>query len=602
MPNDMPGGMSQSAMATDVDVVPALKKFLRYISRYKALIITSVVLSLAGAICNLVGPSRLGEITDLISDGLSGTVDLDAIGQIGVFLVVIYVAGFLMNYVQGILMAKVSQWVARDMRSDISEKIDRLPLAYLDSHPTGDTLSRVTNDVDTVNQMMNQSLSSFVTSVSQLIGALIMMYVTNAIMATAGVIATLIGVVVMAIIIRKSQPWFNRQQNDLADINSQCSEVYDGLDVVRTTNAEDQFRERFHATNAKLHEAAWKSSFYSNLNQPLMIFISNFAYVAVCVAGGMLAVTGQIEIGTIVAFMIYIRLFTQPLQTFSQIATSLQSMAAACDRVFEFLDADEVADESHKTAKLGDENGHVEGAVEFDHVRFGYEPGHEIIHDFSAEAKPGQKIAIVGPTGAGKTTMVNLLERFYEVDDGRITIDGTSTLDVRREDVRNQFAMVLQDTWIFEGTLRENLAFDTKSVTDQMLDEVCAACGLTGYVESLPDGYDTKIGDASSMSAGQRQLITIARAMLKNSPLLILDEATSSVDTRTELKVQEAMDKLMTGRTSFVIAHRLSTIKNADLILVMEHGDIVEEGTHEELLAKGGAYAKLYNSQFEQAA
>ena len=601
MPNNMPGGVSQSAMESDVEVVPALKQFAHYIAKYKGLIITAVVLSMIGAVCTLVGPGKLGEITDLITAGLTGSMDIDAITSIAIFLVWVYVIGFVLNYIQGRIMANVSQRISQDMRRDISEKIDRLPLAYLDSHPTGDTLSRVTNDVDTVNQMMNQSLSTMVSSLTQLVGALIMMIITNWVMTLAGFVATLIGVVIMVVLVRVSQPWFTKQQNELANINSQCSEVYDGLDVVRTTNATDQVVERFHATNDKLYEAAYKSSFLSGLNMPVMIFIGNLSYVAVCITGALLAINGTIEFGVIVSFMIYIRLFTQPLQNISQAATSLQSMAAACQRVFEFLDADEVEDESYKTEKLGDENGKVKGSVEFKNVRFGYTPDHEIIHDFSAEAKPGQKIAIVGPTGAGKTTMVNLLERFYEVDGGSILVDGKSTRDVRREDVRNQFSMVLQDTWIFEGTLRENLAFDTKSVTDEMLDEACEACGLTGYVESLPDGYDTMLGDSSSMSAGQRQLITIARAMLKNAPLLILDEATSSVDTRTELKVQEAMDKLMQGRTSFVIAHRLSTIRNADLILYMEHGDIIEKGTHEELLAKGGSYAKLYNSQFEAA-
>ena len=602
MPSSMPGGMSQDAMAQDVEIVPAFKRFIRYIHKYHPLIITCMVLSLAGAICNLIGPSWLGEVTDLITEGLSGTMDMGTIERICLFLVVIYLAGFALNYIQGRIMARVSQLIAQDMRHDISEKIDRLPLSYLDSHPTGDTLSRVTNDVDTVNQMMNQSLSTMVSSICQLVGSLIVMFATNAIMTVAGLVATLLGVLIMVFIIRRSQPWFTRQQSELAEINSQCSECYDGLDVIRTTNAADAVRERFHATNERLHEAAYKSSFLSGLNMPIMIFIGNLSYVAVCIAGALLTMSGAIEFGVVVSFMIYIRLFTQPLQNISQAATSVQSMAAACDRVFEFLEADEVEDESGKTARLGDKDGKVAGSVTFDHVRFGYVPGYEIIHDFSAEAKPGQKVAIVGPTGAGKTTMVNLLERFYEVDGGAIRIDGTSTRDVRREDVRNQFSMVLQDTWIFEGTLRENLAFDTRSVTDEMLDEACEACGLTGYVESLPDGYDTMLTDASSMSAGQRQLITIARAMLKNAPLLILDEATSSVDTRTELKVQDAMDKLMSGRTSFVIAHRLSTIRNADLILYMEHGDIIEKGTHEELLAKGGRYAKLYNSQFDQAA
>ncbi|MCI1666135.1 MAG: ABC transporter ATP-binding protein/permease [Atopobiaceae bacterium] len=593
----MPGTGNQQAMGEDADIKGAFSSLAGYLGAMKWPVIIAVVFSFAGAILNLMGPSRLGEVTDLITAGLTGDVDIAAIEAIAWVLVGLYVGGLILNYAQGFIMATVSQRISQNMRRDISEKIDRLPLRYLDSHPTGDTLSRVTNDVDTVGQTMNQSLSTLVSSICQLVGALILMLATNVLMTVAGVVATIIGVVLVIGLVKKSQPHFTAQQEELGDINGQVEEIYDGLDVVRTHNGEDSAQRRFHATNDRLYEAAWKSSFLSGLNMPIMIFIGNLSYVAVCVTGAVLAMSGQIEFGVIVSFMLYIRLFTQPLQNISQAATSVQSMAAACQRVFDFLAEDEVADESDKTERIEK----VEGRVTFHHVKFGYEPDRTIINDFTATAQPGQKVAIVGPTGAGKTTIVNLLERFYEVDEGRITLDGKSTLEVPRADVRNQFGMVLQDTWIFEGTLRENLVFDTEGVTDDKLDEACEACGLTGYVDSLPDRYDTKIDDSSAMSAGQRQLITIARAMLKDAPLLILDEATSSVDTRTELKVQKAMDTLMEGRTSFVIAHRLSTIRDADMILVMEHGDIVEKGDHEELLAKGGAYAKLYNSQFDES-
>lgn len=476
---------------------------------------------------------------------------------------VIYAVGFLLNFAQGYLMANATQYATARMRSEVSDKIDRLPLKFLDRKPTGEVLSLVSNDVDSVAQSMNQSMSTLVSSLAQLIGSIIMMVATNWVMAVAGIASALLGMVLTSGIIRRSQPYFARQQAALGAVDDQVEEVMGGLDVVKVCNGEDGERELFGRSNATLEDAAWKSAFLS---------------------------------GTMMPHMIYIRLFTQPLQNISQAASSVQTMAAACERVFDFLEEDEMDDESAKPARIESPRGEVD----FRHVRFGYEEGTDIIRDFSAKALAGKKVAIVGPTGAGKTTLVNLLMRFYEVGNGGIYIDGVNIADVTRENLHEQFGMVLQDTWFFQGTLRENIAFDAEGVGDERLDEVCEACGLLKWVRSLPAGYDTEL-EPGSVSAGQRQLITIARAMVKDAPLLILDEATSPVDTRTELRVQRAMDALMEGRTSFVIAHRLSTIRDADLILVMEHGDVVESGNHEELLAAGGAYAKLYNSQFEEA-
>ena len=587
------GGMPVSS-GEKTDLGHAFRRLFSYARKYTRPVIVASVLAIAGAVLNLLGPNKLGEMTDLIQAGLTGSVDLDAVRSLGIVLVVIYVTAFVLNYVQAVIMADVTQRLTQDMRGDMSAKIDRLPLKYLDGTPTGDTLSLFSNDVDSVATSLNQSISTIVSSLAQLLGAAIMMFATNWQMAASGIAAALVGMVATSAIIRKSQPYFVRQQDALAQVNDQVEEVTGALDVVRVCNAAPSERKRFAGLNASLEDANWKSNFLSMSMQPLMIFVSNFAYVVVCVVGGALAINGTIGFGVVVAFMIYIRLFTQPLQTLSQAATSVQTLAAACERVFDFLGEEELPDESEKTARIG----RAKGNVTFDHVSFGYDPDREIIHDFNAEVKADQKVAIVGPTGAGKTTMVNLLQRFYEVDSGSISIDGIKTSDVTRADVHDQFAMVLQDTWFFKGTLRENIAFDTPDVDDETLAQACAACGLTDYVDSLPHGLDTEL-EPNDLSAGQRQLITIARAMVKGAPMLILDEATSSVDTRTELKVQEAMDRLSSGRTSFVIAHRLSTIRDADMILYMEDGDIKEQGTHEELLAKGGRYARLYQSQFD---
>lgn len=568
-----------------------------YIGKYKWVILAAGLLSITGAILNLIGPSKLSEVTNMITDGLNGSIDLVSISRIAILLAGLYLLGFILNLSQGWIMATVTQRITGNMRTDIEKKTGRMPLKYFDSHALGNTLSIVSNDVDTFSQSMNQSFSTLVSSLALLLGSVIMMLLTNWIMAVTGIAAALIGMVLMMAVISRSQGYFTTQQQVLGKIDGQIEEIYSGHNVVKVYNGEKMAKKEFHEMNDQLYDCAWKSQYMSGIMMPLMIFIGNLSYVAVCITGAVLAVKGSISFGTIVAFMLYIRLFTQPLQNISQAATSVQSMAAACERIFEFLHEEELEDESGKTAKIAD----VKGDVVFSHVRFGYDPEKVIIRDFSAEAAAGRKIAIVGPTGAGKTTMVNLLMRFYEIGGGTIQIDGNTTKNLKRENLRDQFAMVLQDTWIFEGTLRENLVYNKADVPDARLNEVCEAAGLSGFVSRLPKGYDTVISDQTSLSAGQKQLITIARAMVKDAPLLILDEATSSVDTRTELKVQKAMDILMEGRTSFVIAHRLSTIRNADLILVMKDGDIIEKGSHEELLAKGGFYAELYNSQFEKA-
>ena len=494
-------------------------------------------------------------------------------------------------------MATITQNVTKNMRHDIESKINRLPLKYFDSVPIRDVLSRVTNDVDTIGQMMNQSFSTLVSSAALLLGSLIMMFSTNAMMATSGVLATLLGIFLMFLVIGKSQVHFKGQQEELGIIDGQIEEIYGGHTVVKLYNAVADAREKFHDSNERLFNSAWKAQFLSGIMMPLMIFIGNLAYVVVCIVGAILAAKGSISFGVIVAFMLYIRLFTQPLQNLSQAATSVQSMAAACERVFDFLSEEEIGDESDKKEFLQT----VKGDVTFSHVRFGYEEEQTIIKDFSAQIKAGQKVAIVGPTGAGKTTMVNLLMRFYEINSGKIQIDGMDIGNLTRDNIHNLFGMVLQDTWLFEGTIRENICYGKKNISDERLDEICEAVGLLDMIHQEPEGYDTVLDDKASLSIGQKQLITIARAMVEDAPLMILDEATSSVDTRTELKVQKAMDLLTNGRTSFVIAHRLSTIRNADLILVMKDGDVIESGNHEELLKRKGFYAALYNSQFEEA-
>lgn len=581
------------------DLIGTWKKLLGYCKSYIAFIIIALICAVGGTVLTLIGPDKLSDITKYIQQGLiSGNVDLDAVFGVAVTLVCFYAISWLLSAMQSFIMATVTQRVSKSMRNDISHKINRLPMWYYNRTSTGDVLSRVTNDVDSIGQSLNQSVGSLITQIVLFFGSLIMMLVTNRIMALSAVAATLIGLVLMLGIMSRSQKYFIRQQKDLGLLNGHVEEIYAGHTVVKAYNGEAQAEKEFDKLNNNLRNSGFKAHSLSGLMMPLMTFIGNFAYVAVCIVGGTLAINGSIGIEVIVAFMLYVRYFTQPLSQISQSMQSLQSAAAAGERVFEFLEAEEMENESGKTARL--EN--VNGSVEFRNVKFGYEDTDKtVINDFSATAKPGQKIAIVGPTGAGKTTMVNLLMRFHEIQGGEIRIDGISTKDVTRENVHDQFCMVLQDTWLFEGTVKENLIYSTPNVSDEKIREACKAVGLDHFIKTLPKGYDTVLSDQVNLSQGQKQQLTIARAMIADKPMLILDEATSSVDTRTELQIQNAMDKLMHGRTSFVIAHRLSTIKNADLILVMKDGDIIESGDHEELLEKGGFYAELYNSQFEEA-
>lgn len=540
----------------------------------------------------------MDKLPDSVYSLIAPSIDMDKVQQIGFILVTFYALSYLFSAIQGWITAGVTQRVSQQLRGDISRKINRLPMAFYNRTSTGDILSRVTNDVDLISQSLNQSISNLITSVILLFGSLLMMLITNLWMTLTAILASLLGFVVMFAIMGRSQKYFARQQRHLGALNGHIEEMYTGHTVVKAYNGEAAAQQTFDEMNDKLRESGFRAQTLAGMMMPVMTFVGNLGYVAVCVVGGAMALNDMISFGVIVAFMMYVRYFTQPLSQIAQAVQSLQSAAAAGERVFEFLEAEEMPDESGKKSDIGA----VQGTVDFDHVRFGYEDTDKIvIHDFSAHAKPGQKIAIVGPTGAGKTTMVNLLMRFHDIQSGEIRIDGVPTNEMTREAVREQFCMVLQDTWLFEGTLRENLIYCTENVSDEKMIAACKAVGLDHFIRTLPKGYDTVVGDQLSLSQGQKQQLTIARAMIADKPMLILDEATSSVDTRTEQQIQSAMDKLMENRTSFVIAHRLSTIRNADLILVMNHGDIVESGTHEELLAKGGFYADLYNSQFEQA-
>jgi len=593
-----PGGMGmQGPGEKPNDFKGTISKLCLYGKQYIPVIIIAMCLALAGSILTVIGPNKLGNLTNEIQKNLFGQIDMGIITSIAIVLGIIYIASFSFSYTQNYIMATIAQRIAKRLRNDISEKINRIPLKYFDGRAFGDTLSRVTNDVDTLGTALNSSIGSIVSAAATFAGCLFMMFYTNWIMAVSGIFASLLGFALMMIIMKKSQKYFVTQQKELGSINGLIEEVYSGHTVVKAYNGEKAASLTFHGKNRKLYDNAWKSQFMSGLMMPIMGFVGNFGYVVVCIVGAALVLNGSITIGTIVSFMLYIRLFTFPLSTLAQAATSLQSAAAAGERVFEFLEEEEMSDEASKTGKLDS----IRGDVEFCNVRFGYDADRVIIKDFSAKIKAGQKVAIVGPTGAGKTTMVNLLMRFYEVNQGQILIDGRSIDDLTRENVHNLFCMVLQDTWMFEGTIRENIVYANKDVSEEQLIRACKAVGLHHFIKTLPEGYDTVLDDGANLSAGQKQLVTIARAMIQNAPLLILDEATSSVDTRTEKIIQEAMDKLTEGRTSFVIAHRLSTIKNADLILVMNDGDIVEAGNHEELLAKNGFYAELYNSQFEEA-
>ena len=575
-----------------------------YIRGFQLPFLLAVIGAIVSATITVIGPDKLKEITNTITKGLTPTatgmipgINLDKVGKIALTLAILYVISAVVGYIQSFTVATIVQRFSQRLRKAIQTKINKVPLSYFDSHSQGDTLSRVTNDVDLLGQSLNQSLGTLVTSTMLLIGSIFMMFHSNVSMALTAIGSVLIGFVLVMVIMGSSQPLFKRQQNNLAAINGYVEEIYSGHNVVTSYNAAGETSETFKKLNTNLYKSMWQSQFLSGIMMPLMIFVGNFGYVMVCVVGAIKVINGDITMGDVVAFMTYVRIFSQPLSQIAQAFTQMQSATAAMSRVFEFLEEEEMEDESHKERQLSD----VKGEVTFDNVFFGYSKDKTIIHDFSAVAKPGQKVAIVGPTGAGKTTIVNLLMKFYEIDKGQIAIDGVDTRLMSREEVHDQFSMVLQDTWLFEGTIKENLIYNQENITDEQVVAAAKAVGVHHFIMTLPDGYDTYLDDSVTLSIGQKQLLTIARALLKDAPLRILDEATSSVDTRTEELIQKAMDKLMEGRTSFVIAHRLSTIKNADLILVMKDGNIIEQGSHDELMTEGGFYADLYNSQFEVA-
>ena len=581
-----------------------LKEMARYLKPYFPLILIAVVASVIATILQIIGPDKLKLITDEITKGLPkmvkgkpvmAAIDMDKVKSITMMLVIFYGSSLLLNLLQRFIMADVTQKISKSFREKIANKVNKLPFSYFDNTTFGDILSRVTNDVDTISQSLNQSVGSLLTSVVMLVGTVVMMIYNSGILTVTTILSSLVGFVVIIIIMKKSQKHFKAQQENLGDINGQIEEVYTGHDVIKAYNAGEMMIDEFEETNTKLYTSAWKSQFLSGLMMPVMQFAGNFSYVMVCIVGGALAINGKISFGVIVAFMIYVRLFTNPLSDIAQSFNTLQRAAAAGERVFEFLNEKEL-EEENVTEKLD----RAKGEVEFKDVRFGYNPDKIIIKDFSVKVNPGEKIAIVGPTGAGKTTIVNLLMRFYEINDGQILVDGIDTKKLSRDNLRDQFCMVLQDSWVFEASVRENITFGEENITDEELIDVCKRVNLDHFIRTLPQGYDTILNDKQSLSQGQLQLLTIARAMVSHAPMLILDEATSSVDTRTEIIVQDAMDELAKGRTSFVIAHRLSTIKNADLILVMKDGDIVEKGKHDELLAQDGFYAQLYNAQFER--
>ncbi|WP_455238118.1 ABC transporter ATP-binding protein [Streptococcus sp.] len=567
-----------------------------YLKGFHLFFLSAILFSIVSSVITVIGPDKLKEITDTITKGMGGDIDIDKITSIALTLAILYGVGALVSYSSSFIISTMIQRFAERLRNAIAEKINRVPLQYFDSHEQGDTLSRVTNDVDLMTQSFNQSLVQMVSSVVLLIGSIFMMFKTDWHLAVTAIVSVFAGFALSSIIMVKSQPLFKQQQDNLAKVSGYVEEIYSGHNVVISYNGRHQAKDHFDAINQDLYHSMWKSQFFSGIMMPLMQFVGNFGYVMVCIVGAVLTINGDITIGTIVAFMTYVRIFTQPIGQMAQGITQLQSASAAMGRVFEFLDEEEMEDESQKTRQLEVPKGHVT----FEHVRFGYSPDKTIIHDFTAEAKPGQKVAIVGPTGAGKTTMVNLLMRFYDIQDGKISIDGVDTKAMSREEVHDAFSMVLQDTWLFEGTIRENLVFNQTDISDEAVEAATRAVGVHHFIRTLPNGYDTVLDDSVTLSVGQKQLLTIARALLKDAPLLILDEATSSVDTRTEELIQKAMDKLMEGRTSFVIAHRLSTIRNADLILVMKDGNIIEQGNHQELMSQNGFYADLYNSQFTE--
>lgn len=592
----MHGYRMNAGKGEKASVKGALADTSGYMKKSVPAVLAALVLAAIGALLTIVGPGYVGRIATIMSDGLFTGIDLAAIAKIGIFLAGIYIVSAVCTFIQHYIMATVTLKMSYRMRADLSEKINRVPQKTFNTTSQGDILSRITNDVSTLQQGLTNSLPTIISASTQFVGCLIMMFVTEWRLALAALGVTFLGMLVLVLILSRSQKYFLRRQESLGTLNGYVEEMYSGQSVVRISRAEAEVKQRFGGMNADVYDAEWRSQFLSGMMQPLMNVVGNTAYVAVAVLGSVLALSGAIEFGVIVAFILYVRLFTSPLTQIAQGMTNMQTASASARRIFDFLGSEELPDESGKPAEVPA----VRGAIRFDHVRFSYpdSPDKVIIKDFSAAVKPGQKVAIVGPTGAGKTTMVNLLMRFYELTGGSIMIDGVPTTEMRRETLHSMFAMVLQDTWLFEGTVRENLVYNMTGITDDMLERVCRACGLDDFVHSLPQGFDTVLSESVSISAGQKQLLTIARAMLQNAPMLILDEATSSVDTRTEAVIQRAMDTLTADRTSFVIAHRLSTIKNADLILVMRDGDVVESGNHETLMQQGGFYADLYNSQF----
>lgn len=577
------------------NVKSSMLELLRYLKPWYKPIVISLIFSLVGTLLTIIAPDKLADLTNNISDGLQKGIDMDVIIKSILIILAIYISANLVTCAASYIMITVMQKLAWSMRTSISQKINKLPLKFFDKVTVGDVLSRITNDVDTISSALNSSITTLVQAVVQFVGVTIIMFATSGRLALTAIGSSILGFVLMFFIVLRSRKYFRQQQQNLGDMNGHVEEMYSGHNIVRAYGATAQSKKEFDRINDNLYNSAWKSQFFSGMLMPLMGFVGSLGYVAVCIVGATLTMSGAIRFGTVIAFISYVKLFTNPLSQISQAVSSLMSAGAAGERVFGFLAEEEMPDDSGCTAHID----HVRGKVEFENVRFGYDEDKPIIHDFSADIEPGQKVAIVGYTGAGKTTMVNLLMRFYELWSGQIKIDGVLVSQMRRSDVHAMFGMVLQDTWLFDGTYRENIAYGKPGVTDEQVEAACKLVGLDHYIKTLPKGYDTELNDRSSLSAGQRQLLTIARAMVENAPMIILDEATSSVDTRTEVLVQKAMDRLTRGRTSFVIAHRLSTIRDADLILVMDKGDIVESGTHEQLLEKGGLYKELYTSQFE---
>lgn len=595
----MPGPQRNMYATKEKADFKALGKLLKYCKTYVVAIIVALIFAMIAAITSIIGPNKINDLMDVIESGIKSIdgIHMPDFLKICYFLISIYILGAIVNYGQQFIMADVTQKTSKRLRSDINKKINQLPLSYFDTTTRGDILSRITNDVDTISQTLSSTISNLVNAITLFIGVIIMMFLVNWVLALVTITSSVIGFLLIFLILSFSQKYFNKRQKNLGDMNGHIEEIYSNHHVVKSYNGENKAIEQFNVINNELYRNNYKSQFLSGLMQPIMNFSGNLSYASIFIVGVFLILNGNpnVGFGTIISFTIYARLFSQPLSTFAQSLTSIQQASAASKRVFEMLEAPNLEDESKKDKKLEE----VKGDVEFRNVQFGYNDNNIIIKNFSIKLKSGQKVAIVGPTGAGKTTIVNLLMRFYEVTSGDILIDGVSIKDMKREEVHNLFDMILQDTWLFHGTVRENLVYNKENVTEETLDKVCKAVGLHHFIQTLPNGYDTILDDSINISEGQKQQLTIARAMIKDAPLLILDEATSSVDTSTEIVIQNAMDQLTIGRTSFVIAHRLSTIKNANIILVMNKGDIIEQGTHEQLLAKKGFYAELYNSQFE---